>query len=365
MTTKAEGDASASVDQNQDVNAANSSGAEAGHQEANTSTDANAAAGASSDAGKDGRSPAESSSAEGDKEPKSLLDAVTQATEKEKSAEKSPGSEGGSEKDKSKSEDDTDESEEDGTGELNEKELAALKPKTRKRMEYLAGQVGNLRPKADAMDQLVSYVNDAGLSTDEVNKGFEIMKLMKSDPFGALEQLRPYVVQLQQLTGATLPADLQQQVNEGLISEQHARTLVQTHTRQQLAQMAADRATQAADTLRTTHEHSTAVTEVASAVSDWERKWAASDPDYKAKQGRVQKDIHFGLLQMRDNRVPITREAVLKLANDCRDAVNAELKAYLPQKRQVDPLPNGQGSAKATAQPKTMLDAMNLALNGS
>jgi hypothetical protein len=363
VTTKVEGDSSASADQIEDVNAAISSEAEDGQQEANQSTDVNDA-GASSDAGEDGKS-AKSSPAEGDKEPKSLLEAVQAASKKEAEAEKSPGSEGGQEKAKPAPDEDTDESEEDGTGELSEKELAALKPKTRKRMEFLSGQLGALRPKAEAMDQLVRYVEEANLQTDEVNKGFEIMRLMKSNPFEALQQLRPYINTLLQITGEQLPAQLQNEVNQGLISEQHARTLVQQATRTQLANDAATRASDEAKRIQTEHSQTTHVNEVATAVSEWENKWAASDPDYKAKQSLVQEKIELGLMRLRNSGQPITRQAVLKLANESKTAVEAQLKSFTPRKQQVNPIPNGQGSAQATPQPKTMLEAVRMAARGS
>jgi hypothetical protein len=100
-------------------------------------------------------------------------------------------------------------------------------------------------------------------------------------------------------------------------------------------------------------------------VSEWENKWAASDPDYKAKQSLVQEKIELGLMRLRNSGQPITRQSVLKLANDSKTAVEAQLKSFTPRKQQVNPIPNGQGSAQATPQPKTMLEAVRMAARGS
>src|SRR3546814_12555294 len=78
---------------------------------------------------------------------------------------------------------------------------------------------------------MVKYVEEAGLETAEVNQTFEAARLIKDagrgqvDPAVALEAIMPFVQSLQALAGQVLPPELQQQVEQGALSEAHARDL--------------------------------------------------------------------------------------------------------------------------------------------
>lgn len=337
-------------------------------QEAETTTDEN--------------SPAGSSAADGKGEEKTtadILDAVL--AEGKGGEEESPDSESGQETEEGADEAKAGEAEaeEDLPDEVTDEELQAYKPKTRKRIETLLRQRDEYRDLGtvdeikqwqgahERMGQLTSFVENAGLVTEEVNAGFEMMRLMKNDPVKALEALRPYVARLEEITGHALPADLQEEVQAGRITEERARELSQSRSQAQLAREQADRSTQQVEQVTQQTRRAEAARATASAVSEWERQWTASDPDHQAKQGRVMEKIELALSRRRQSGQPdpSPQEAV-EIARGALDAVNAEMKKLLPRKTPIDaPTDESRKATNARPEPTSMLDVIDNVLEGA
>src|SRR5690606_36147267 len=120
---------------------------------------------------------------------------------------------------------------------FSEEEKARLSQKARRRFHKLSGEVASLtkerdelQPQAQQFQRMVQFVADAGLSVDEVNRGFETMRAMKQDPLRAYEILTPIYERLRQIVGAALPRDLQEAVQLGQITEAHARELARSRS---------------------------------------------------------------------------------------------------------------------------------------
>lgn len=307
-----------------------------------------------SSADTEGAPPADSPAVEkkDDKKPLDIADAVRAALSK--GEEQSSGSGEGEEEEADPSKKPAEgekpkEGEEDELGDLTEEELKSYKPKTRRRFEKLdrenkALTVDNqqLKPQAEGFQAIQTYAQNANLSRDDVNTGFEIMRLMRNDPVKAYEALAPIFQTLQATVGEILPKDLQVQVDSGQIPVERAKELsrlrakegVNTSTAAQQAerdkQTRADNARRNAETLQTG---------VASAITKWESDWKASDPDYSLKQSRVNEAIELELNRAvllakegKSNNLPRTVEEAVKLANEVKKRVEKEMRAYLPKK---------------------------------
>lgn len=307
----------------------------------------------------------------------SLLDAVKAAAAEGKSGESSTSEDGIEGKDESGEGSDPEgkkaakpegegqkaEGEDELPDEVTEEELRRYKPKTRRRIEKLLDQVSSLSAEREQFktshEQLAglhSYMRDAGLSTEEVNTGFDLMRLMKTDPVKAFETLKPYFDSLQQITGQVLPDDLRQQVATGQITEAHAAELSSLRSRDHLSRQASDRAAEAANRRTREQQVQTTVKEVAGAVSEWERQWSGSDPDYRKKSARVKEKIELAV--MRDG-MPKSKDAAVALAEKCRKAVEDELKPFLARRQEIKSTPEA-GSVSSTPKPTTMLEAVRL-----
>ena len=274
------------------------------------------------------------------KEPESILDAVTAAIEEEAAEASSSPRESSEEAEEAEATDDNPPFHEHPRW----KEMISERDGYKQSHEELSGLKG--------------YMTNAGLSTDEVNNGFEIMRLIKHDPAQALAALKPYVDQLEQITGVHLSSDIQERVDEGYLDEDSARELSELRSRNTLATQASERATAEANTIRQQTQVTQHADQVSSAVSEWENKWSSTDPDYKLKQPKVMEKIELNLLKYGP---PKTREQAVELAESCRQQVNADFTALRPRKGEVKPITGGS-SPKSTAEPTTLMEAINAGL---
>lgn len=300
------------------------------------------------------------------KSPTSTLDAVMAAIKPKTEAGSSDAKVAGKETaQETSSTEAKPEGEDDGEelGEVTPDELNRYTSKTRRRVKQLIeqrdtyrGQVESLTPKADALDRVNDYITQAGLSRDDVNRGFEIMRLMKQDPFEALRHLAPYVAKLQEITGGVLPAELQEQVRGGYISEAAAQELATLRARNALAQASAERQTQATQASQRQAESSAVQAE----LNTWETSRAATDPDYQAKKAPLVQ--RFLKAKWADGEVPRTAEAARKQADDVLKEVETHLRSIVPPKQEIRPLQGVTSSPAARPAVTSTLEAIKRAV---
>lgn len=322
---------------------------------------------------------AESSTAQDDKG--SLFDAVKAAldgqTEKPSSSDE-PGSETGkTDADATAKEKgaEADEEPED----LTEDELSQLKPKTHRRIRYLTrlrhqqekalaereATISEISPKAQQFDQIVGFVDKAGLSKDEVNDGFAVMRDLKQNPEAAYQRLKPIMAQLAQMFGeGALPDDLRQEVATGQITEQRARELATARSRTTLAETRARVTDERTAQERAINERQALVGGVETAVNEWEASKAKADPSWKLKQPRIKEIVKAVVLErmiQQPGYFP-TREEALRMSEDALKRVNDDFKAFAPRPRAVNPLVDA-GSSPSVAKPTSAVEAARQALS--
>jgi len=320
--------------------------------------------------------PADSSAADDkdvEKSSADLLDEVLAAGKEE--AEPSSDSKDGEESEDadegvSKEQDGSDE---DLDGEVTDEELATYKPKTRKRVEQLLEQrnayreLGSIdelkqfKSSHEHLQGLTSYMEDANLSTEEVNRGFDLMRAMKNDPVNALPVLEHYAAQLRGITGEELPSDLRDEVDSGRLTEEHARALSQARAREVLATRKVEQVTHREAETQQAQEAAQSAQVVQETVSTWERNWSESDPDYKAKQPRVMEKIELAIHR---NGPPETPQAAIELVEKCKGEVDSDLKQFVPKRHAVKPVTGGS-APKSAREPETTLDVIDQVLSAS
>lgn len=255
----------------------------------------------------------------------------------------------------------------DGSGDLTAEETSRLKPKTRQRIEYLSHQVkerdtklADMTPKAERFEQIAQFVEEAGLSKDDVNSGFDIMRNLKSNPVKAYDQLRPIMDQLESVLGHRLPPELEAQVNQGQLTEAHARELSRSRATAtvtgKVLQETETRQKQAEDK----RKFEAQVDETAKAVTEWETKTGQGDPDWKLKQPRVQALVELEIMrkQQRDPEYFPSKDEAVSISKKALETVEAELKPLNPRRRQINVPASDAGSTASVASPKSMMDAV-------
>lgn len=255
---------------------------------------------------------------------------------------------------------------------LSEEELAHLRPKTRKRIDNLLRdrtdrdrKIAEIAPKAEQFEKIVGFVEEAGLSKDEVNDGFAVMRDLKREPYKAYQRLKPIMAQLANMFGeGDLPDDLRQDVATGRITEQRARELVNARSLTTLASTQATESARQEQQRREREARESTVQDVASAVTEWERSKEKSDPSWKLKQPRVMEIVKLEIFerQRTDPSYFPTKDEALRFSSDALARVEKELKAFVPRPRAITPTPDA-GSTRSVAKPTNAVEAAKLALS--
>jgi hypothetical protein len=212
---------------------------------------------------------------------------------------------------------------------------------------------------------VTNFMTQNRLVPDEVNKGFEIMAAMKNDPLKAAELLAPYIRQLNQFAGINLPAELQQQVDGGLITQEAAQQLARHQNQNGLLQrqiqerqLAESQATQRAQQQA---QHEQWRQQVTSAVGGWEQQKMSSDPDFKAKYPIYLDAVKAALSEA----PPQTPQQAVDLAESCWVRVSNNLRAMLPRQQQIRQIPSSTSSSNGRAEPKSYLEAVRMGLRAA
>lgn len=254
--------------------------------------------------------------------------------------------------------------------ELSEAERAQLKGRTRKSFERLTSRVGDLTKEVETLrgrtaeyDRMLDYIKSTKLSPQDLDVGFEIMSLMKQgNPHEAWNRLAPVVQQLQRMIGLELPADLQEQVRQGYLTEGHARELAVTRsaaTHATAREQARQRESEEAARQRAIQD---LVTSAAQAAETWEQQKQTADPDWNRKSARV---LELAELEVYKKGYPQSAAAVVQMLNGIYDKVTSEIRSFQPRAGAVRPPAAGQSSSRTVAEPKSMLEAVRLGVRGA
>lgn len=218
--------------------------------------------------------------------------------------------------------------------------------------DELTKQVSQLNRDAEQFHVIERFREANGISVDEVVAGFKTIALIKTDPVKALPELRKIVGQIELAIGEQLPADLQEQVDNGAITEAAAKETARLR--------ASNKALTSRVETVTAREGERAVADtreaIRSEVSKWEQSVKASDPDWQEKLEMVQDKV-FAIVQ-RTGRAPATPEDALALAKEAYVEVGKTFARLRPKPTATRSHPaSGSSATDAKAAPKSLLEA--------
>ena len=328
----------------------------------------------------DVKSTEESSSLGESDSTESTFDVIKQAIKQDEeatdgSSEEDESNEEGKPEDSDKKDDegdsdvDTDSDDED----ISEDELKLMKQKTRKRFEQLQTKYRSEKEERVKVEQerdqfkgfyeqYNGYLEKNNISQDEANQLFDIGALMKNDPQKALETITPYYNQLLEVTGNILPNDLKQQVQQGYITEQHARELSRQRAMNANHQNRIQ-VQQQQNQQQEIHRQQELNTNIQTALANLERGWQQSDPDYKMKSTRIQERVKLMWYEAnQNNQMPKSVDEAVKMAERAKKEVEKELRQFQP-KKPINPVEGG-GSSTTRPEPKTTFDVIKQTVSG-
>lgn len=227
------------------------------------------------------------------------------------------------------------------------------------RWKAVIAERDSLKEPAERFGYIQGFMQEHGLSVEEVADGYEIMALLKSGDPDKLAQARDAlfsrIESIDAALGNVLPPDLQARIDEGLLDEEGAAEL--SRARAATALRTATETTRAAAEAEAAKERDTtaATQAIVSAVEAWEARIKASDVDYPMKADLVQAKCQA--IVMRTGIPPKNAVEATALAEQALGEVNAMLKATRPKPRAIVPAPAGT-STIATAEPKTLREVV-------
>jgi hypothetical protein len=254
-----------------------------------------------------------------------------------------------------------------------------MKHKTRKRFEQLQNKYrtekdSRIKAEKERKDyeadatyyrQFRNYLVDNQISTEEANILFDIGAKMKSDPAAALQALTPYYNMLLENTGHVLSQDLQEQVNKGYITERHAYELSRERASNNNL-----RKREAINQERQQHQQNTQhqqqqFSNIQSAITNLEKNWEQSDPDYKIKNTRIQERIRLKLFEARANgSLPKSPDEAVKLAEISKKEIDKEMSAFLVKRKPITPVDGGGSGSGSKPKPQSTLDVIRQTVGG-
>jgi len=161
----------------------------------------------------------------------------------------------------------------------------------------------------------------------------------------------------QEALGLRIAPDLQQQVNDGLVSEEAAREFTRTRHRANQAEHKLREQTQSVQTDATSRN----LTEIRGGVDRWEQHIRSRDPDYAHKADTVRR---FSQALIQERGTPQTPDQAVALVQAAYDEANRTLLAMRPRPQATRPTPSSVHVATGgvSPEPTSMKDAALMAL---
>ncbi|AKR54331.1 hypothetical protein XM25_00620 [Devosia sp. H5989] len=229
------------------------------------------------------------------------------------------------------------------------------------RFQDLIRERNELRDDATRYRNVQAFIDQNGLSGEEVALGFDIMAKMKTDPAAAWEVLQPLVKDVLLAAGEILPDDLAKRVESKELTKEAALEVSRLRAaeknraaREQFQQQNGQRQQQIeqGNSLRST-------------AQSWLNERRLKDPNFATKETRLHEKIAFLHATEGKPSDPAGVKAQLKKAYD---AVNAEL-AQVPArsgapasrpaaKRPIAPVRGGTVANAHAGKPKNTMDAI-------
>lgn len=207
------------------------------------------------------------------------------------------------------------------------------------RFKHLVRERNSLRTDAGRYQNVVGFIENAGLTAEEAADGLSIMGLAKTNPAEAFRQIRPWLEKLVVAAGEVLAPDLTERVAKGELTQAAAMEISRSRATAQ--------SVQAAQSFREQREQrqreNDGIQAVRNAAQAWEDDRTLKDPNFAAKRPQLEREI---LYLQRTEGMPTTAAEVTAQLHKAYKAVNDAIR---PQPAQRQPQPQRRPSAASSS----------------
>ena len=197
-----------------------------------------------------------------------------------------------------------------------------------KQKNTFESRVKELEPVATRMQAVESFCQQHGVQGEEFDNAVRLAALIKTNPMEAVKQLETVVNNLKYSVGAALPPDLQAEVDNGTMSESHAKEMLRLRVENYRAKGTVEQTTATAN--------SRIENEVRQSIDTWVSSKVKQDPGFKAKASDTAPDGKFEFVNDRFMRLwqqvqPKSVAQVLELAERAYEEVSKFTAAQAPR----------------------------------
>ena len=199
-------------------------------------------------------------------------------------------------------------------------ELTSLRP--------LKEEVEKLKPQAQQAEQLQQFRNTNQIDDQTFADALELAALFKKNPVQARERLQAVIQNIDLVSGAILPQDLQAQVDSGAMPKQYADELARSRMQLQFAQQSSQQ-----------HQAQSAQSyeqQINGTFAMWDNAKRGTDPDFKPKVDASQPDgkwemVNMRLMFMKQQAPPRNQQEAVALVEKAYAETNAALARFIPK----------------------------------
>jgi len=225
-------------------------------------------------------------------------------------------------------------------------------------------KVQEYEPVVQEHNAIRTFMKKNDLSVTEVSELLDMGAMLKLDPRKAREELVAIVHDLDNTLGYTLPADLQEKVDSGEMSEEAATELSVTRADKHMSDARAQASQQRVATVEQTTAVNTLRTAIQTSVADWGKDIRTKDADYAKKEPFVVD--RFKALVMEAGGALSTADQALSLVKQAYKEVNERTSSIVPTRRPKNVVvAEDSGSGSAGTRPASLAEAVQQGAKGT
>lgn len=233
--------------------------------------------------------------------------------------------------------------------------LNARAKKAERELAELTSKLEETRDSHERLNNLKAFAQQNRMTQEDVATGLSIQaKFTTGDYAGFLRDIMPAVEAARQHVGETFAPDLQDQVDNGYMSEEAARQLTQARLQAKRAAEDATRYKTEAERFSETERQQRTEREIVNAVNAREAELRTSDPDYAQKSPAVKRFMEAAL---KHGARPTTPQEAVSLVNAAYE--NAKASVSKPAPKPTPPSPTASTVSRGRpSTPATLEDAL-------
>lgn len=222
-----------------------------------------------------------------------------------------------------------------------------------------------VEPLVEAHKSVVEFCQTNQITESQFREGMEFLRMVNVDPIAARAALEPIWNQLNGLSGEVLPADLAQEVEDGVISEARAKEIAKYRGQMQVNEAKGKLAEQNGQK----QQQIAFQRDLNTALTSWTSHKQTIDPGFKPKSAENAVDGKFEFVadrfyKLMSSNPPKTAADAVKLVEQAYNDVSKTFTSFGSKQKPTNDkvISSTKASTNSKTEPKTVQEAVKAAL---